>query len=161
PAGYTPPGTTATIHNESGQGCATRNGRTTLEHALQVSCNTAFAYLGVQVGSEALQKQAEAYGFNHSFQIPMTAAASRFPSDLNVPQTAQSAIGQYDVRATALQMAMVGAAIGNNGVVMNPYLVDTVLAPDLSIIEKTQASEYGAAITPAVSREMTDMMVNV
>ena len=138
PAGYTPPGTSATIHNESGAGCATSNGKTTLEHALQVSCNTAFAYLGVQVGADALQKQAEAYGFNHSFQMPMTAATSRFPTDLNIPQTAQSAIGQYDVRATALQMAMVGAAIGDNGVVMNPYLVDTLFAPDLSVLEKNQ-----------------------
>jgi penicillin-binding protein A len=161
PAGYTPPGTTATIHNENGAGCATRNGKTTLEHALQVSCNTAFAYLGVQVGADALQKQAEAYGFNHSFQMPMTAATSRFPTELNVPQTAQSAIGQYDVRATALQMAMVGAAIGNNGVVMNPYLVDTLFAPDLSVLEKNQGSTFGQAITPQVAQEMTDMMVNV
>jgi penicillin-binding protein A len=161
PAGYRPPGTTAVIHNESGGGCATHNGKTTLEHALQVSCNTAFAYLGVQVGADALQKQAEAYGFNHSFQVPMTAATSRFPTDLDVPQTALSAIGQYDVRATALQMAMVAAAIANNGTVMNPYLVDTLYAPDLSVLEKSEATAFGQAITPAVAQEMTDMMVNV
>ncbi len=162
PAGYTPAGTTATIHNENGAGCANKSGgRTTLEHALQVSCNTAFAYLGVQVGADALQKQAEAYGFNHSFQVPMTAATSTFPSNLNIPQTAQSAIGQYDVRATALQMAMVGAAIGNNGEVMNPYLVDTLFAPDLSVLDKTVPTTFGTAITSRVAQEMTQMMVNV
>jgi penicillin-binding protein A len=126
-----------------------------------VSCNTAFAYLGVQVGAAALQKQAEAYGFNSSFQVPMTAASSRFPTTLDQPQTALSAIGQYDVRATALQMAMIVAAIANNGVVMNPYLVDTLYAPDLSVLEKNQGSQFGQAITPAVAQELTDMMVNV
>jgi peptidoglycan glycosyltransferase len=65
------------------------------------------------------------------------------------------------VRATALQMAMVAAAIANNGVVMNPYLVDTLLAPDLSVLEKNQGSQFGQAISPQVAQEMTAMMVNV
>lgn len=161
PAGYRPPGTSAVIHNENGRGCATANGKVTLERALEVSCNTAFAYLGVAVGADALQKQAEAFGFNSSFTVPMTAATSRFPSGLDVPQTALSAIGQYDVRATALQMAMVAAALGNNGKVMNPYLVSTLYAPDLSVLEQTQDSVFGQAVTPEVAQEVTDMMVNV
>ena len=91
------------------------------------------------VGADALQAQAETFGFNHSFQVPLTAATSVFPPDLNAPQTAQSAIGQYDVRSTALQMAMVAAALANNGVVMNPYLVDTPYAPDPSVLAQTRA----------------------
>ncbi len=161
PAGYKPPGTSAVIHNESGQGCATAHGQVTLLRALEVSCNTAFAYLGVQVGADALQKQAEAFGFNHSFTVPMTAATSKFPSPLDVPQTALSAIGQYDVRSTALQMAMVAAALGNNGVVMNPFLVNTLLAPDLSVLEQTRATQFGRAVSPAVAQEVADMMVQV
>ena len=53
-------------------------------------------------------------------------AASQFPGDPNQPQTAQSAIGQFDVRATPLQMAMVAAGIANKGEVMKPYLVQSV-----------------------------------
>ena len=60
-------------------------------------------------------------------------APSVYPPDLDAPQTALSAIGQYDVRATALQMAMVGAGVANDGVVMKPYLVAEEQAPDLSI----------------------------
>ena len=60
----------------------------------------------------------------------MRARRARFPTDLNAPQTAQSAIGQFDVRATPLQMAMVAPAIANDGMVMRPYMVDqSVLAP--------------------------------
>ena len=161
PASYRPPGTTAVIHNENGLGCATSKGRVSLVEALAVSCNTAYAYIGVQVGAQALQQQADAFGFDHSFTVPMTAATSRFPTGLDVPHTAQSAIGQFDVRSTALQMAMVAAALADNGTVMNPYLVNTLSAPDLSVLESATPTEFGQAVTPAVAQEVTDMMVNV
>jgi peptidoglycan glycosyltransferase len=161
PPGYRPPGTSSVIHNESGAGCATANGRVTLLRALEVSCNTAFAFLGVAVGADALQQQAEAFGFNHSFSVPMTAATSKFPTGLDVPQTALSAIGQYDVRSTALQMAMVAAALGNHGEVMNPYLVNNIYAPDLSVLESGVPSVFGQAVTPAVAQAVADMMVGV
>ncbi len=77
-------------------------------------------------------------GFDESFEIPLRAATSRFPEDPDAPQTAMSAIGQFDVRATALQMAMVAAAIGNSGTTMNPYLVQEVRGPDLAILQTTE-----------------------
>jgi peptidoglycan glycosyltransferase len=161
PARLPLPQTSVTLPNENGRSCATSHGLVSLADALAVSCNTAFAGLGLAVGADALQRQAEAYGFNHSFQVPMTAATSVFPTDLNRPQTALAAIGQYNVRSTALQMAMVVAALGNHGQVMNPYLVDQLLAPDLSVLDRTQPSVFGQAVTPAVAQEVTDMMVGV
>ena len=53
----------------------------------------------------------------------MLVVQSVFPDDLNAPETAQSAIGQRDVQATPLQMAMVSAAIANGGRLMTPYVV--------------------------------------
>jgi peptidoglycan glycosyltransferase len=72
-----------------------------------------------------------------------------------------AAIGQYDVRSTALQMAMVVAALGNHGIVENPYLVEQLLAPDLSVLEHTEPTTFGQAVTPAVAQAITDMMVGV
>lgn len=159
PATITLPGTHTTLSNFNGRPCL--DGEVTLAEALAVSCNTAFAQVGMDVGGEALQEQAEAYGFNSSFEVPMRAATSRFPTDLNTPQTAQSAIGQYDVRATALQMAMVAAGVGNHGVVMNPYLVQDVRGADLKVLETTQPSVFGTALSPELAQEVTDMMVLV
>ena len=65
----------------------------------------------------------------------MSVTPSTVPSQLNQPQLAQSAIGQYDVRVTPLQVAMVTAAIANQGVVMNPYLVKRVTSSDLEVID--------------------------
>ena len=144
----------------NGQACGPGN-VVTLRQALAISCNTAFAWLGNQLGADALRQQAETMGFDSSFEIPLRAATSRFPENPDAPQTAMSAIGQFDVRATALQMAMVTAAIANNGVTMNPYLVQEVRAPDLSIVKTSQPSVFAKALQPLWAAQMTDMLVNV
>ncbi len=153
------PGTTANLPNYDNRPCF--GGQVTLEQALQISCNTAMANVGLTLGDDVLREQAERFGFNSSFDIPMTAATSVFPPNLNEPQTAQAAIGQFDVRATALQMAMVGAALANRGIVMNPYLVDEVIAPDLSLLSRTEPTQFGRAVSPEIAQELTDMLVNV
>jgi hypothetical protein len=101
------------------------------------------------IGADALRDQSEKFGFGTSFSMPMSAATSRFPVDPDDAQTAMSAIGQFDVRATALQMVMVGAAIGNRGITMNPYLVDQELAPDLTVLSQTQPSIFRTAMSDA------------
>ena len=83
------------------------------------------------------------------------------PSDINQAETAQSAIGQYDVAATPLQMAMVAAAIGNGGVEMTPYLVAKLTGPDLKTISTTQPSVFATPINKTVATELTGMMEQV
>ena len=153
------PQTTADLRNYDGLPCL--GGSLTLAQALAISCNTAFGHVGLQLGADAIRAQAEKFGFNHAFQIPLAVVPSIFPPDLNPPETAQSAIGQFDVRATALQMAMVGAGVANNGLVMNPYLVAEERAPDLSTLAVTQPSVVSRAMSPEVAAQLNDMMVGV
>ena len=133
----------------------------TLTRALEVSCNVSFLTLANQLGAEKMQAQAEAFGFNQDYldDLPLQ-ARSRYP-DLDRPQTAMSGIGQSSVTASPLQMAMVVAGIANNGVVMKPYLVDQVTAPDLSVLDKAETSELSRAISPRTAGELTRMMVSV
>jgi peptidoglycan glycosyltransferase len=72
-----------------------------------------------------------------------------------------SSIGQFDVRATPMQMAMVAAAIANNGTLMSPYLVKSARASDLSVIDRSTPTIYGRPLTSAQSNELTQMMVSV
>ncbi len=136
-------------------------GKTTLTNALDISCNTAFASIGMSLGADALRQQAENFGWGHSFSVPMVAAASDFPENPDLAQTAQSAIGQFNVTATALQMALVAAGIGNNGIVMNPYLVADELGPDLSVVGRTEPSQFRQAVSAGVAAQLTAMMVSV
>ena len=154
------PQTTSDLPNFDNRPCDP-TGEATLEDALRRSCNVSFGQIGLDLGEEALRKQAEAFGFNQSFEIPMPSARSRFPDSLNPPQTAQSAIGQFDVRSTPLQMAMVAAAIGNRGVVMKPHLIAEVRAPDLSVLDRTRPQELGRAISPQTASTLGEMMVAV
>ena len=158
------------IPNENGSSCG---GTTiTLARALEVSCNVAFAWLGLKVGEKDMRAQSEAYGFGHRYftelDDSLTKQAISHFSDpppgsdtLDPAFLALSAIGQYDVRATPLQMAMVVAGVANSGKVMKPYLVDEVQSPDLDVLKKTDSSVLSDAISPATARQLTEMMVGV
>ncbi len=156
------PNTSATISNYAGSSCATDSeGNTTLADAIRVSCNTAFADLGMTLGWDSIQEMADSLGFEQSIDVPLTSAASQLPDDPNEPQTAQSSIGQFDVRSTPLQMAMVAAAIANDGVLMTPYLVDSIRSNDLQVIDTTEPSVFSEPFGSDTASALTDMMVSV
>ncbi|MDQ6649355.1 MAG: penicillin-binding protein 2 [Actinomycetota bacterium] len=151
------PLTTNTLSNFGGESCG--DGRTTsLTDALRISCNTAFAQLGLDVGADALRKQADAFGFSDNLSLPLQAERSVFPTSLDQPQTALSAIGQYEVKETPLQAALVAAGVANRGKVMRPYLVQKVQAPDLSVLSQAQPEVLHQAVDAGVADQLTAMM---
>jgi peptidoglycan glycosyltransferase len=153
------PQTTANLPNENRAPCT--SGEATLTVALENSCNVAFGAIGLDLGDEALREQARKFGFDSAYEVPMRSVASHFPENLNAPQTAQAAIGQYDVRATPLQMAIVAAAIANRGVVMAPYLVQQIRGPKLEVLDTTKPRSLGEAVSPQTASQLTEMMVQV
>lgn len=160
PAELPLPQSSSVLTNQSGGACGPE-GQTTLTDALRISCNTAFAAIGIALGDDALRAQAEAFGFNSPSLGDYNAATSVFPDNLDPAQTAQAAIGQFDVRATALQTAMVSAAIANDGTLMAPYLIAEALAPDLAPLRVTEPTEQSQAVSRQTARELTAMMVEV
>jgi penicillin-binding protein A len=160
PARMDLPQTSADLVNHDGRNCGGSD-KATLTVALRNSCNTAFGKLGLDLGADALRDQAEKFGFGERHLPELNGVASSFPADPNPPQTAQSAIGQFDVRATPLQMAMVAAGIANHGEVMKPYLVASVRTPDLRTIEQTKPEALHQAVSADVANQMTRMMVDV
>jgi peptidoglycan glycosyltransferase len=154
------PQTSRDLQNFGGAACSA-SGTTTLADALRISCNTAFAQLGLDLGADRLRAQAEAFGFDSPLNVPMKVTESRFPEEPDAPQTALSAIGQYEVRVTPLQMAMVAATIGNGGVQMTPYLVQRVRSQDLTVVVEHDPAELGRPISPSTAQQLRDMMVGV
>jgi penicillin-binding protein A len=154
------PQSTATLPNDDRRPCGPNN-QVSLADALRISCNTAFGNLGMTLGAKALADQAEKFGFGRPLQIPLTVTPSSFPQTQSQAQVAQASIGQFDVRATPLQMAMVAAGIANKGVVMQPYLVNRVRSSDLNVVQQAQPSEFSTAVSADVAAEMTTMMEGV
>jgi len=154
------PLTDDTLPNDSGTDCG--GSKVTLTQALMVSCNVAFGWLGMELGDDALREQAEKFGFDDKYLDDLNGQVeSRFPQDPDEPQTALSAIGQFDVAATPLQMAMVTAGIANGGTVMKPYLVDEVRSPNLDVLDKANPEPYRSAVSSSVARDLTQMMIEV
>lgn len=149
-------GPTGQIGNE-GRDCG--RGRIPFTQAMENSCNTTFAALAVEVGADAMLEQAEKFGFNQRYLDDLDQATSIFPDEMDEAQAGQSGIGQYDVSATPLQMAMVAAGIGNGGAVMKPYLVDEVRAPNLQVLDKTGDQELSRAVSSGTAKELTDLLV--
>ncbi|HTN81314.1 MAG TPA: penicillin-binding protein 2 [Acidimicrobiales bacterium] len=158
---YTPPLTTNPIENFGGEVCGG-----TLFNILAVSCNSAFAQMGVDLGPEVMVGQAEAEGFNAKPPIDLPApAASFFPPvaffDHNTPALAQAAIGQNDVQASALQMALVAAGVANGGVIEQPHVMQEVRNSDGDVIDKGVARFWRRPLSVANAAIMRDAMVNV
>ncbi|MCK6079610.1 penicillin-binding protein 2 [Microbacterium sp. EYE_5] len=158
PATFRLPGTDNILHNFDRGTCGPGE-ETTLETALRLSCNIPMAELALELGTDAIREQAQKFGFNSSFEIPLDVTASSYPEGFDEPQTALSGIGQTDVRATPLQMAMVAAGIANDGIVMNPRMVDRVVAADLAVQDEPADSQFGQALTPEQAETLTQMMV--
>jgi len=161
PLTYTLPGTTHAMNNFGGESCSP-TGEMTLHDAMVISCNTAFAMLGVELGAQRLADQAGRFGFGTSFDTPMRSAIAGFPpaADLTPDRQALSGIGQGDVTSTPLQMALVAAAIANDGVLMQPYLVETVREPDLETIYTATPHVWGQPINSTTAQALTNMMLD-
>lgn len=157
PARLDLPQTTATLPNVDGQACGPNN-RTTMAHAIEISCNTYFGQLGMNLGQDAIRQQAAEFGFGRSVTAPVPSTPSTFPTGMNKPQTAQSAIGQYDVRVTPMQVAMWTSAIANGGKEMTPYTVKSVRDADLDVIRSTDPKTFSKPISSETAASLTEMM---
>ncbi|MBB3086295.1 peptidoglycan D,D-transpeptidase FtsI family protein [Geodermatophilus sabuli] len=161
PDTLTLPGTNTELENFGGSSCSS-TGEQSLIDALTVSCNTAFAQLGIDLGEDRVREMAEAFGMDgEKREIPLTVEASTMGDPENDAQLGVSSIGQQDVRMTPLQAAMIAAAVANDGTLMAPYLVDQLRAPDLSVVDETDPEGLSEPIIPEVADQLTEMMTSV
>ncbi|MEV5435366.1 penicillin-binding transpeptidase domain-containing protein [Streptomyces sp. NPDC052682] len=157
PDRYTLPGTRTTLTNES-RGCADASVR----DAFTFSCNTVFAKLGVETGVAEMTATAHALGFNDGrLRIPFRVARSTFDTSVDRAQLALSSIGQYNTRATPLQMAMVAAAVANGGQLRQPYLVERTLRSSGVTLTTTGPLPVRQAMYPSTAARLRRLMRDV
>ncbi|HEX2810115.1 MAG TPA: penicillin-binding transpeptidase domain-containing protein [Kineosporiaceae bacterium] len=160
PAELALPQTSVKLKNDDDRPCGA-GAKVNLVDALRISCNTAFASVGMAVGQDALREEAQKFGFGQPLSVPLTVTPSIFPATLTPPQVAQSAIGQFDVRVSPLQIAMVSAAIANGGTLMKPNLVARVRSADLEVIFTTTPTQLSQPISRSVADQLRTMMLAV
>ena len=109
-------------------------GTITLERATELSSNTVYGQLGVEIGAKDLVKGAEKFGFNQSleFELPLATSLMPDPKEMTEWETAWAAagmpVGEHESpagpQATVLEMALVGCAVANGGSIMMPHLIE-------------------------------------
>ncbi|MFD3531480.1 peptidoglycan D,D-transpeptidase FtsI family protein [Streptomyces sp. NPDC058664] len=156
PEGWKIPLSTKEMVNHA-QGCANAS----LKRALDISCNSVFAKLGDDVGVEKMTEMAEKFGFNAEQFTPVRSAASVYDKKADRGGNALSSIGQFNTATTPLQMAMVTAAIANDGKLMQPYMIDQLRAPNLDIIKQNEPKEMSQPVSPKNAQLLQQMMESV
>ena len=155
------PGTRTTLENYNGETCDP-SGQQPLIEALTISCNTAYAQLGIDLGEDRIRSMAEAFGIDdEGFDMPLPVSGSTVGDIENDAQLGVSSIGQQDVQITPMQGAMIAAAVANGGTLMRPYLVDQVRAPDLTVIDQTDPETMSEPVSETVAGELQQMMESV
>lgn len=152
------PGTSTTLENYNGSNCGP-GPTASLYDAFRLSCNTAFAELGVKVGAANLKDEAAAFGIGTHRDIPIPVAEGTVGPISDNAALAQSSIGQRDVALTPLDNAVIAATVANGGVRMQPYLVDQLQGPDLSELSKTKPVSVGQAVSAQVASSLTNLMI--
>lgn len=79
----------------------------------------------------------------------------------DTPRLAQTAVGQNDVSATPLQMAMVAGAIANEGRIMAPFVMREIREQDGKLLREAEPEVWRTAVSPQTAATMRDAMVNV
>lgn len=155
------PNTTVGLPNYGGAACG--SGSVTLQFALERSCNTPFGKIGMDLGYEKMNEQAEAFGVGQTIGIPMGVADSSMGPEEDLAALAQASIGQRNNQMTPLQMAMIAAGIANDGVVKTPFLIKRVMAPGGDVIDEAdeEGEDLSEAVSPEVAHKLRDMMVSV
>lgn len=143
-------------------------GNITLATATEVSSNTVFGQLGVEIGSDLLVDSAEKFGFNDkvNFNLPLTTSLMPLAKEMTEWETAWSAIGQpvgqhespAGPQTTALQMAMVGCAVANEGEIKTPYVVESISNADGASSYTASPSTYSRPISASTANRVKTVL---
>ncbi|HEY5439411.1 MAG TPA: penicillin-binding transpeptidase domain-containing protein [Acidimicrobiales bacterium] len=159
------PDSTSKLYNSGGGACGG-----TVAEMLPPSCDPGFALLGLDLGPQLVYNAATSFGFDQvpPLDLPTTAGgavASYFPPEKsfsnNLAALMISSIGQENVRASALQDALVAAAIGNDGVEMTPHLMSYITGPDGKTVLKYKDSIWKTPLSPTQAAQIVPLMRGV
>jgi len=160
-ATQTPEGWKIPLSNREMKNHASGCANASLKRALDISCNSVFAKLGDDVGRDKMVEMAEKFGFNAEQFTPVRSSASVYDKNADRGGNALSSIGQFNTATTPLQMAMVTAAIANDGKLMKPYMIDQLRAPNVDIIKQNEPEEMSRPVSPENAQLLQQMMESV
>lgn len=139
----------------------TAHGNIDIRRAVEVSCNATFINIGLELGADNMYAYSGRFGFNKNLDFDLPAKMSVFPYPTSKRELALSSIGQADILATPLQMALVTSAVANGGTIMRPYIVKGITDSEGRISYNRQDEPYLSPITESTAAKIKEMMIGV
>ena len=121
------------------------HGTVDLEGSLAYSCNASYSNMATQLDVSAFQGAAESLLFEQDLPAPVQTSRSQLGLDEKsyTADKMMTAIGQGQLQVNPYHMALIAAAIANDGMLMKPYLVSEVQNYTGSTVKKYTPSSYG------------------
>ena len=145
-------------------------GPISLTDALTHSVNTVFGEVGEKLGKRIMFRYMKRFGFGSRLGLDYPSeeispsgvfSGRRLLGTSDSVDVGRVAIGQERLQVTPLQMAMVAAAIGNGGKLMQPRLVDSVTKPDGGLRSRNSPSVRSTVMSGRTASELGGMMSKV
>lgn len=139
------------------------HGEVNLSKAIEKSCNTYFANRGYELGIEPLDTVATSLGFNKAINFDLLTKISKISTDTDMStlELMQTYIGQGNTLVTPFQMATIYSGIANGGIIMKPYLVESVLDEDMNEEKIVKPEILNSEITAEEAKILNEMFVSV
>ena len=131
--------------------------------AFAKSCNSAFAQIGVSLDKKSFQDTCRELLFNSPLPVKLPYKQSYVPigPDSDKGELMQTAIGQGKSQSTPMHIAMITQAIANDGILMEPYLVDHIENAGGDRIRSYSPKEYGRLMEKEYSDRLCELMTQV
>ncbi|MBC7342153.1 MAG: hypothetical protein H5U02_06850 [Clostridia bacterium] len=137
--------------------CSREHGQVDFARAIAESCNTYFIYLAERLGMERISAQAQKMRIGQRIPLELNVSPGRFdPQPSALPDLA---IGQGPIAVTPLAMAMVAAAVANDGVEVTPTLLSKIVAPGGAVMPTARLEPPVRVMSTSTARAIKAGMI--
>ena len=147
-----------TVTDNEGNG----HGDLTLESAFSRSCNLTFGSLALELKNSRLKSKAETMGFNTNFLFrDLVVYESSFPDAESDYKLAWAGVGQGEVLVTPLHMCMIAGAIANDGQMVEPQLISSIVGDSGIPQVRTSRGVFRRVVSQSTARTIGSYMQQV
>lgn len=138
----------------------TAHGYQDLRKAFANSCNSAFSTIGAGLNKTSFINLCNTFLFNSNLPVGFEYSKSSMSvtKDSSVSEMQETGIGQGKTMMTPLHNLMIAASVANDGVMMTPYMVDSISDCEGRVIVKNQPSVINTVMSEEEAEYLTECM---
>lgn len=134
-----------------------------LKKAFAKSCNASFANIGLQLDKKSFAQTLSSLLFHQ--KLPLDCVYNQSSLSIREEDTdehiLQAAIGQGETQITPIHLAMITAAVANQGTLMKPYMIDHVESAEGATIKQEKPEAYAELMSEKEAAILTEYMTEV